>query len=178
MKRSTWCIGFVSIASLVALATFPSTALGGDTALAFDLDYATPIDADAVASGWGFGIRLGSQMHVPLLVATPEVGFTYHKLGDTVGPTVYRGVGGLRLAVGEVIRPGIFAHAGYGWLELDLAGRSETSSSFTYDLGASLDFTLLPLLNVGVHGAYNRWTGGDQPAFQFATLGAHAALIF
>jgi hypothetical protein len=177
MRRSTWCKGFASIASLIALTTFPTRAFA-DVAAAFDLDYAAPIKVDAVSSGWGFGIRLGNRMHVPMLVATPEVGFTYHAFGGDAAPKMYRGIGGLRLGIGEMIRPGIFGHVGYGWRKVDLAGQSDTSSSFTYDFGAFLDFTLLPTMNIGVHGAYNQWTGGSQPSFQFATLGAHAALIF
>jgi hypothetical protein len=165
----------VSIASLIALTTFPSAA-SAEVAAAFDLDYAAPINVDASA-GFGFGIRLGKQMRVPpLLVATPELGFTYHSFSGE--PKVYRGIAGLRLGIGDTIRPGIFGHLGYGGRKMEIAGRSDTASSFTYDFGAFLDFTLLPLLDLGVHGAYTQWTGGDQPSFQFATVGAHAALIF
>jgi hypothetical protein len=131
-----------------------------------------------VSSGWGFGFRLGSQLHAPLVAVTPELGFTYHTFSGDVGAKVYRGIAGVRLGVGEVIRPGVFGHAGFGWRKLDLASQSETDSSFTYDVGAFLDFTLLPVLNIGVHGAYNQWTGGSQASFQFATVGVHGALIF
>jgi len=167
----------VGVAALFAVTTVGSRA-SADTAMAFDLDYAIPIDADPVSSGWGFGIRLGSQMNAPAIQVTPELGFTYHTFGGDGGLRVHRGIGGLRLGLGEVIRPGIFGHAGYGWRKVELLGVQDTSSSFTYDAGAFLDFTLLPLLNIGVHGAYNQWTGGDQPAFTFATVGAHAALVF
>ncbi len=160
---------------LVVVATLDSRAFA-ETALAADLDFASPINAESVSSGWGAGVRLGSHAHIPLLVMTPEIGFTYHQFGGSVGPNVYRGILGLRLDLGEVIRPGVFGHLGYGALRG--TGTNDTKSSFTYDMGASLDFTLLPLLNIGAHAAYNRWTGGDEPAFAFGTLGAHAALIF
>ena len=163
--------------AVIASTAAPSTALA-DTAVAADLDYAAPVKVDGVSSGWGFGFRLGSQMRAPLVSVTPELGFTYHTFGGDASTKVYRGIGGLRLGVGEVIRPGVFAHAGYGWRKVDFAAQSDTASSFTYDLGAFLDFTLLPLLNIGVHAAYNQWTGGSQPSFQFATAGVHGALIF
>lgn len=167
----------MSIAALIALAMFPSRAFA-DEAVAFDLDYAAPIKVDHVSSGWGFGIRLGSQTKLTPVVVTPEIGFTYHGFTGDAGPKVYRGIGGLRLGVGEVIRPGVFGHFGYGWSKVEFAGQKDTSGSLTYDVGAFLDFTLLPLLNFGVHGAYTQWTGGDKPSFQFATVGAHAALVF
>jgi hypothetical protein len=174
MTRSTFCRGLAAVAALGAAAMFSSRA-SADVALGVDIDYAVPINVDAATSGYGFALRLGSPMHVALLVATPELGFTYHAFTGDAKPTAYRGIGGLRIAVGEIIRPGIFGHVGYGALKVD---QGDTSSSFTYDFGAFLEFTLLPLLNIGVHGGYNQLTGGDRSSFQFATLGAQATLVF
>jgi hypothetical protein len=71
----------------------------------------------------------------------------------------------------------VFVHAGIGHLSLPDSLPSHTA--FSYDAGAFLDLTLLPLLDLGVHGAYNRVTPGDEvEAFEWATVGAHAALIF
>jgi hypothetical protein len=83
-------------------------------------------------SGYGFGIRLGNQIHVPLLAVTPELVFTYHGFTGDYGPTLYRAIAGLRLAVGEVVRPGVLAHAGCGARKVEFAGQADTSSSFTY----------------------------------------------
>jgi len=147
------------------------------TTVAGDLDYAAPIDSNA-SSGWGFGIRLGQQFHVPLVVINPELGFTYHSFADDSTPHVYRGIAGIRFGIGEIFRIGPFAHLGIG--RLSLSGTPDLShTAFTYDAGLFLDLTLIPLLDVGVHGAYNRIVSGDSgPAFQFATVGAHAALVF
>ena len=177
MKRSTVHKWLCGVAMLMATSAISSSALA-DVAIGFDLDYAVPIKLDSVSPGWGVGARVGSQIHVPMLVITPELGFTYHQFGGDAAPKVYRGIGGLRLGIGEVIRPGVFGHVGYGARKIDLAGGSDTAWSFTYDFGAFLDFTALPVLNIGVHAAYNQWTGAGQPSFQFGTLGAHAALIF
>jgi hypothetical protein len=46
------------------------------------------------------------------------------------------------------------------------------------DGGLAIDFTLLPLIDLGVHGAYNvLLPRGDTDAFKFVTLGAQAALV-
>jgi hypothetical protein len=147
------------------------------TVIAGDLDYAAPIDSSASAGG-GFGIRLGQQVHFPLLVFNPELGFTYHGFTHDTSPKVYRGIAGLRLGFGEILRPGVFAHVGLG--RLDLGGVPDRShTAFTYDAGAFIDFTALPLLDVGVHASYNRLTADDSgPKFEFFTAGAHVALVF
>lgn len=167
--------GLCGIAAL-ALSLWSAEA-AADTTVAGDLDYAAPIDSNA-NSGWGFGIRLGQQLHVPAVVVNPELGFTYHRFADDSTPRVYRGIAGLRIGLGEILRMGPFAHIGVG--RLSLSGAPDSShTAFTYDAGLFLDFTVIPFLNVGVHGAYNRIVSGNSnPAFQFATVGAHAALVF
>lgn len=157
-----------------ALISAPASA---KTVIAGDLDYAAPINSSA-GSGGGFGIRLGQQIHIPLLVFNPELGFTYHGFSHDASPKVYRGIAGLRLGFGEIIRPGVFAHVGLG--RLDLGGTPDRShTAFTYDGGVFIDFTALPLLDIGVHAAYNRLTADDSgPKFEFFTAGAHAALVF
>ncbi|HEY6555924.1 MAG TPA: hypothetical protein VI072_01570 [Polyangiaceae bacterium] len=152
-----------------------------DTVIAADLDFVVPINdgSEDISSGAGFGIRVGQQLDLPALVLTPELGFTY--AGFDGGVKAYRGVAGLRLGVGEILRPGVFAHAGIGRLSFDMpSGVADPShTAFTFDAGAFLDFTLLPFLNIGAHAAYNRQAGSDElDAFQWASLGAHAALVF
>jgi hypothetical protein len=177
MGTTVRSIAIAGAAALLVLTVGPTRARA-DVAIAFDADYATPLKLDGVTSGYGFGVRLGSPLHIPFLVLTPEVGFTYHAFGGDASATVYRGIGGLRLGVGEIIRPGVYGHAGYGARKVDVAGRSDTSSSFTYDVGAFLDLTVIPLLDLGIHAGYDQWTGGGQASFQFAVVGAHAALVF
>lgn len=152
-----------------------------ETTIAGDLDYAIPIDANATDSGPGFGIRLGQQLHMPLIALTPEIGFTWAHFGGDFDPTVYRGLAGLRLGVGEILRPGVYAHAGIGHLSWDAPrGLPDPShTAFSFDAGAFVDFTLLPFINIGVHGAYNQLASGDYvDALKWATVGAHAALVF
>lgn len=166
------------LAGVIACGVLASTAAPAraELQLAGDLDYALPLESRA-EWGAGFAIRLGWQLHVPFLVLTPEAVFNYEGFAGTYGPMVFREVAGLRFGVGEVFRLGAFGHAGIGQLKVDVPGPNVSRTEFTYDLGIFIDFTLLPLVNVGVHGAYNRMPGGDDPSFQWLTFGAHAALI-
>lgn len=166
------------LAGVIACGVLASTAAPAraEVQLAGDLDYALPLESRA-EWGAGFAIRLGWQLHVPFLVLTPEAVFNYEGFSGTYGPMVFREVAGLRLGVGEVFRLGAFGHAGIGQLEADVPGPNVSRTEFTYDLGIFIDFTLVPLVNVGVHGAYNQMPGGDDPSFQWLTFGAHAALI-
>lgn len=180
------CAAFLMTRAILRLLAAGTFALGASTwsaiaeaktTVAGDLDYAVPIDSSA-HTGWGFGIRVGQQLHAPLVVITPELGFTYHGFGGDSSPRVYRGIAGLRIGFGEVLRAGAFGHLGIA--RLDLTSVPDLShTAFTYDAGVFLDFTALPLLDIGVHAAYNRVAADDHvSAFQFATVGAHAALVF
>jgi hypothetical protein len=150
-----------------------------ETLIGVDIDYVLPVDSE-VEFGGGFAVRLGQQLHLPMIAITPELAITYASFSEAYGPSIYRGVVGLRLGAGEIIRPGAFAHIGVGRFELDVPGRSDpTGSELTYDVGLVLDFTLLPILNFGVHGAYNRLAGDSRrEPFEWLTLGAHAEVVF
>ncbi|MET0591122.1 MAG: hypothetical protein ABW133_00380 [Polyangiaceae bacterium] len=154
-----------------------------DIAIAGDLDFAAPTDSEVdLQTGGGFGARIGYHAHIPAIVLTPEVGFSYYDFGGNYSAKVYRGIAGMRLGFGEIIRPGVFAHLGMG--QLDVTGRDPDAShsALTYDAGAFLDLTLLPLINIGVHGAYNGLNSsgesGETAAITWGSFGAHAELVF
>ena len=55
----------------------------------------------------------------------------------------------------------------------------ENETDFTFDAGGFLDLAIIPFLNFGIHGAYNRIEANfDSGAYEYATVGLHAALIF
>jgi hypothetical protein len=91
--------------------------------------------------------------------------------------TVYRGLAGLRLGLGEIFRIGGFAHVGVAHLASDAGSAEREHTGFTYDLGLMLEFTALPFLNIGAHAAYNQSTNPDGEPFQWTTLGGHIDLI-
>ena len=145
------------------------------TAIAADLELDTPTNLD-IDSAPAFAVRLGWQVHLPAIAITPEVGYHHVAFGDDV--TLNRGFAGVRLAIGEVFRIGAYAHVGVANVDYHF-GQYEDVTDATYDIGGFLDFTLLPLLDIGVHAGYGHVKGGDDgAALQWVPVGAHVALIF
>jgi hypothetical protein len=151
--------------------------------LSGDLDFVEPVSSNYNKGGWGFGVRVGEELHLPLLALTPEIGFTYASFAD-VGPSVYRGIVGANLGIGEVLRFGVSAHIGFGHVSvesvpaLELVGEV-THTAFTWDGGLFLELTLLPIINVGIHGAYNSAAGKDNAdGLHWFTGGVHATFVF
>jgi hypothetical protein len=173
--------GRAPVTALAAVLAFGALTFGvattarAETQIAVDLDYALPVDSIG-DDGGGFAIRLGQQLHIPLLALTPEIVYSHHSFTGRGAPATNRGMGGLRIGFGELFRLGPFAHLGVGRLSIDLPGASRTA--FTYDVGAFFDLTLIPFINLGVHGAYNQISGDEEPSFHWMTFGAHAELIF
>src|SRR5436190_24251255 len=81
----------------------------------------------------------GQQVHVPAIVLNPEIGFNYDTFGGDAGPIVYRGIFGLRLGVGEVLRAGLYGHVGLARIDFtQIPDYSHTA--FSYDVGTFLEF--------------------------------------
>jgi hypothetical protein len=178
MSPRTWLShGILACAALVVVAAAPNPARA-DILIGVDIEGVEPLDSPAEFGG-GFAVRLGDQIHLPLIAITPELAFSYANFSEDYGPSIYRGTVGARLGIGEIIRPGIYAHIGLGRYELDLPGDNPSGTDVTYDVGLVLDFTVLPLLNLGVHAAYNRLGGDDvRDDFEWLTTGAHVELVF
>ncbi|HEU4579883.1 MAG TPA: hypothetical protein VFS67_16600 [Polyangiaceae bacterium] len=141
-----------------------------------DSRYGTP-------AGAGVDIFFGPRMDLGLVALTTELDGGFHDFGGPADPTVYRGMAGGRLAIGAIIRPSVFAHIGVGHLRWNaLPGISDVRDSRTNlatNLGAALDFTLLPLVDLGLQLSYNSIKGGaDTPAFDWAEAGAHVIFVF
>jgi hypothetical protein len=150
-----------------------------DTTIAGDLDLHVPVSINGVGTGGGFGIRLGQELHLPLLSINPEIGFTYASFSKDEPPKIYRGIAGVRVGMGELLRIGVMAHVGFGYVSWEPKQRDVSHSGLTYDAGLFLEFTALPLLNIGVHAAYNRMAAdeGQPSALQWMQLGLHATLV-
>lgn len=166
------------LGSLVAfsLASTSPRAARADTVIAGDAELAMPRDSDA-SRGEGFGVRLGRRLDLPLFVGGPEIGGSFTTFPGDASLKVTRGFAGLRLGVGEVVRPGVFGHVGLGHVSWDAPGASG-GTSFGWDAGAFLDFTLLPFVNLGAHGAWVKQSqAGDAAAFSWLTAGVHVELV-
>ena len=143
------------------------------TNIALDLDFGAALDQPGTKSGGGGALRIGQELDLFLISLTPEVGGSYHAFGGDDETRTYGGFVGGRLAIGKIIEPSIFAHAGVARVQ-----GFESRTAPTLDGGLALDFTLLPLIDLGVHGAYNViFPREDGSSLEFVTLGAHAALV-
>jgi hypothetical protein len=145
------------------------------TAIGVDLDYAHGINEPGVDSGTGFNVRLGYKLDLLLAQLTPEVGGGYHSFSGDGNAKFSQGFVGGRLAFGKILEPGLYAHLGYGHVsEVD-----DSRSGATADAGLTLDLTILPLIDLGVHGGYDGLLKtGNSPAFDTYVLGVHGALVF
>lgn len=146
----------------------------GKTHIAVDFDFASAVDTAGTQLGAGGALRIGREFDLFVVSLTPEFGGAYHAFGGNDETQLYSGLVGGRLAVGKIIEPSIFAHLGVG----HIAGL-ESRTAPIMDVGLALDFTLLPLIDIGVHGGYNvMMPRDDGSALKFLTLGVQAALVF
>lgn len=150
---------------------------GRSLTLALDFDYAAAISNDLeIDKGGGGAFRIGSELDLLLVTLIPELSFAYHSFGgeqDDRDATTFTGALGGRIRFLKILEPGIFAHAGVGHI-----GGYDPHTGFAFDAGLTLDLTILPLIDLGVHAAWNRVFGGDDhPGLSFATAGAHVALV-
>jgi hypothetical protein len=153
---------------------------GGATKAALDLEYIF-VRGEAFDHGAGGAVRLGREFDAVLISLTPEIGGSYHALNGVFDASLYRGFAGIRLSLGKVIEPGIFGHVGYGHIGFDDAAGAfdQSHGAFSYDVGATLDLTLLPVLEVGIHGAYNGLAGDSEfKRVEWVNAGGHVSVQF
>lgn len=147
--------------------------------VALDLDYAGAINNDFIDNGGGGALRIGSELDLLLVTMIPELSLGYHAFGgDDRGDRSYdartfTGMLGGRIRFLKIIEPGIFAHAGVGRLS-----NYEPHTGLAFDAGVTVDFTLLPLIDLGLHAAWNRVFGDkDHDGLSYGTTGFHVALV-
>lgn len=165
----------IALCGTAGVALLPQEAQA-QTVLSVDLDYAAPIDQTGVDSGGGAQVRFGPRLDLALVQIDGEVGLGLHTFSGTLSPTAYRGVVGGRLGFDFLLRPSIYTHAGVGHVNFS---RGSNLTHFTWDGGLALDFSVIPLLDVGAHVGYNIILGNsDVSAFGYMVAGLHASLLF
>jgi hypothetical protein len=163
------------IAGLLVFASARPAHASSGTAIGVDLDYAHGISEPGALNGTGFNVRLGYKLDLLVLQLTPEVGGAYHTFAGDADAKFSQGIAGGRLAFGKILEPGVYAHLGYGHVSEFGTGRSGA----TIDGGATLDLTLLPFIDLGIHAGYNGLLAkGAYQAFDTYVLGVHGALVF
>jgi hypothetical protein len=140
--------------------------------LSFDAEAAFPSRA-AHDTGWGVGLRAGHTWDLLLLSLTPELGGSYHAFGGGPEARTLSGVAGARVGVGFILEPSVFTHFGVGHFGYDTTPGAVSHTSLTYDFGAALDLTLLPVIDLGAHIDYARILGDSIASFSWIAIGAH-----
>jgi len=124
-------------------------------------------------------LTLGRRLNLAVLVLETELAVGYQDLGGPQDPTIYRLVGGGRIGLGVIIRPSLFAHLGVARVNYDVLTGRDDLTGFTSDVGAALDFTPLPLLDIGLHVAYSSVAAAElENSLSSVLAGGHLVLVF
>jgi hypothetical protein len=169
MRRS-FLVGLVPVLAFAA-ATFTSTKQAhAGPHLDLDLDLGTALQSrgakgsekTAVDFSVGGGARLGYRFGIPgsILYLQPEIGGKYMRFGfnsEAVGYD-YAGIlnGGLKLGLSGIVQPSIFGHLGLGIMGYNISPtESKGFLGPAADVGAGLDFRIVPGFTLGAQIAYN-----------------------
>ncbi len=126
-------------------------------------------------AGIATALRVGYELEGPLLRLTPEGKIGFESPGTPDALTI---MGGARLNLFDPISPAVFAHA--GGLVGDIEG-------FAWDAGLGLDFTLLPILDLGIYGSFHQAGSAtlnfgnvalNRNSWEWLQFGAQASLRF
>ena len=166
-------------AAAATLLAWPQTA-AAETVVGVDLNFNDSIIGDEAGNGAGVDVYFGPRLNLAILTLTTELSGGFHDFAGALDPTVYRGMAGGRLGVGVIIRPSVFAHIGVGHLRYDdlFGDGREGRTNLAGDLGAALDFTILPLVDLGIQASYNTIAGDDDnDPFEWLQAGAHITFV-
>jgi hypothetical protein len=138
-----------------------------------DLDYVNSLSKPVADIGGA--LRIDRQLDVILVSLTPKIGGIYNCFNGSDSVRLYRGFIGGRFGLGKIIEPSAFARIGIGRLHANVAAHTAPM----FDAGIALEFTLLPLINVGTQGSYNTLlTYGKHSTFNWLTFGRRVAFVF
>ncbi len=177
-SRGPWgasCSALRLAAALGALVAggLVATPAHADVELGADLNLSVPLQSED-DSGVGVALRLGKRFSIPFVHAALELKGGFDSYGGARDASVYTGLAGARFGIGEIIRPSAYAHVGIGHVDFG-PNVLEDDTRAAADVGLALDLTLLPLLDLGVHGEYGALVGAD---FDWLRFGVHAMLVF
>lgn len=148
----------------------------GRLMIALDGDYSSAIQNDEIKYGGGGALRIGTQRNYFLVTLIPELTLDHHSF-DARTPDnaqITTGKIGGRIRFLKILEPGLFAHVGVGHIGGD---RIYSHTGVAVDAGVTLDLTILPLIDIGLHGAWNRIFGGYDSGVSYGTTGVHVALV-
>lgn len=146
-------------------------------------------------AGWGVDAFLGYRLKLAILQITPELAFSYLHVDPNPAagnPTLqtYRGLAGLRLGLGEIFVPYVYAHVGYGGVTGGYAKHGRlvpatptpdyVDQGFTMDVGLGFDINIVRILAIGLSAGYNvLWPNdGASKPYQWVNLALQVRVIF
>jgi hypothetical protein len=160
--------------------------------IALDSGAAAPVATDYVSAGYGV------DLHASYLHAADPGRFGLDLTGGYArfdgparthtGPSLWRFAVGPRFELGERVRPGFFAHAGYASFEQQIDEpssaddvqliRDASVTGVALDAGAYVDWQATAHMTVGIYGAYNQIyaAGGDD--VRWMSAGLQLSLLF
>lgn len=155
-----------------------STVASAQNQLSIDAEAAFP-SSDDHGSGWGVGARFGHELDLVLVSLTPELGVNYHAFSAPSDAESFAVVGGGRVAIGFVLEPSAFLHAGVGHFGYDTLTGEVSQTALAYEMGLALDFTMLPVIDFGAHASFAGVAGNeDLEALSWFAVGGHVTFVF
>jgi hypothetical protein len=148
----------------------------GSLVLALDFEYSSAVQSDQLKKGGGGALRIGTQRNLDMITLIPELTLDYHNFAAHTpdNAQIIAGKLGGRIRFFKIVEPGIFAHLGVGHVFGD---ESYSHTGLALDAGVTLDLTVIPLLDIGLHVAWNRVFGGHGSGVNYGIAGAHVALV-
>jgi hypothetical protein len=163
-----------SIAAIAAVSISFSPPAHAESKLSIDAGAAFP-SGSGNDDGFGLGLRYGHEWDLAIISLVPELGVGYHAFSGRNDADAVTVVGGGRIAIGFVLEPSVYAHAGVGHVAMD----TNSFTSLAYDVGAALDLTVIPWVAFGPHLTLAGVAGNeDRPAFSWLELGGHVTFDF
>jgi hypothetical protein len=169
----------VGLFAFVASLVFPALA-SADGQFSVDVEAVYP-ENEPHDDGVGFGARFGHEWDLLLLHITPEIGANYHAFGGAPDAESFAVLGGGRVGIGFIIEPSAFLHAGIGHYSYEAVDVEVSQTGLAYEMGLALDFTLLPVIDLGAHAALAGVSGDDEEdldSFDWIALGGHITFVF
>jgi hypothetical protein len=175
-----WPKGCAGLAAAAAVTVAWPSSAAAETAAGVELNFNHAVSGDDVDQGAGVDVVLGPRLDLTILTLTTELSGGFHDFNGSLDPAAYRLMGGGRIGIGVIIRPSVFAHGGVGYLRFDdpIDGVRDGRVGFAGDLGLALDFTILPLVDLGIQGSYNVIAGSDgYDALEWLQAGVHITFV-
>jgi hypothetical protein len=158
----------------LAIALVVTSPARAEDKLSLDVGAAFP-NGPGNDDGLGVGIRYGHAWDLAIISLIPELGLGYHAFGGPNDANAFSAFGGGRVAVGFVLEPSVYAHAGVGHVWAD----RPSFTSLYYDVGAALDLTAIPVVDFGPHLTLAGVAGNEsREPFTWLEIGGHLTINF